>query len=611
MKRSGPSPMNGRRCRTRSSGPALQAGIHPRWPPDRLVQPSSGPAEIGPASCAGPPRIAETLQARLHVGKGRLARQPRWPDPAGSWFDPWLHTSSHLRSPDRILSSEGRAGTWSAPKLGPDRAGERRKRMDEEERVLGKEKSGKGKDASRPASGPAWTLDPALPMLADSVADAVLVLDASGEPLLANRRFRQVASEAGAALGIGGWLGVLVPEDRAQAQALWIEAAEARAPREATLGLMQGGGAVCRVIPIEWKGRLPTWLVMLTDTGPEQERISLRLALAAAEKRGSGSEALRHAAEERLALAEARLREAENRRAAERQQAEQERREAEARAAEAEEALREAMSQLAATEERLRGMAAMQVLAASRESEARDRQEEPEAGLQSSRGVRPEAGGQPIIASRMPLPAEGLRHEEPRDHPEEMQSHRAEIQGQLALAPPAVSIQAPEEPVPGPGDARLPRGAAVPDPDDAAEIDRILDRLRSEALRTLFIKWREARREGVAPPAAAWNPGHPAGSFATVGEAAAPMTLRHVEGRSGTTPLGRVLAGSGPSEAAWRRCADTARPVHEFASVNLGRGTAQTHERLLLPFSSDGRRVDHVLSLVATGEASEGAAPGS
>ena len=51
-------------------------------------------------------------------------------------------------------------------------------------------------------------------------------------------------------------------------------------------------------------------------------------------------------------------------------------------------------------------------------------------------------------------------------------------------------------------------------------------------------------------------------------------------------------------EAAYRRCALTGRPSFEYARMDLGDGRIETFERLLLPFSSDGRLVDRIVGAV-------------
>ena len=51
-------------------------------------------------------------------------------------------------------------------------------------------------------------------------------------------------------------------------------------------------------------------------------------------------------------------------------------------------------------------------------------------------------------------------------------------------------------------------------------------------------------------------------------------------------------------EAAYRRCALTGKPSYEYARIHLGDGYRETFEWLLLPFSSDGSVVDHIVGAV-------------
>jgi hypothetical protein len=59
-----------------------------------------------------------------------------------------------------------------------------------------------------------------------------------------------------------------------------------------------------------------------------------------------------------------------------------------------------------------------------------------------------------------------------------------------------------------------------------------------------------------------------------------------------------ALGPRGPGEAACRRCAETGRPVHEYISLALKNGEADSYERLLLPWSTDGRRLDRLTGFV-------------
>ena len=70
--------------------------------------------------------------------------------------------------------------------------------------------------------------------------------------------------------------------------------------------------------------------------------------------------------------------------------------------------------------------------------------------------------------------------------------------------------------------------------------------------------------------------------------------------------LGRRLTGAhlevigdddpGSLEAAYRECARTGKPVYDYARFGLGDGPPNTFERLVTPWSTDGRAVDRLVA---------------
>jgi PAS domain S-box-containing protein len=144
--------------------------------------------------------------------------------------------------------------------------------------------------------------------------------------------------------------------------------------------------------------------------------------------------------------------------------------------------------------------------------------------------------------------------------------------------------------------------AVLPAPDEE-DLDRLAGRLRSGRLRAVLADWRAARGDARLPRF---------GSVAALGdldevavfevEGAGPaMRLRAARAAPPGPRFVRALTAlgpRGPGEAACRRCAETGRPVHEYVSLTLQGGEADSYERLLLPWSTDGRRLDRLTGLV-------------
>ncbi len=177
---------------------------------------------------------------------------------------------------------------------------------------MGKDKSrrDKGKELVPP---PRWAGEAELHALARSVGAAALIADATGALLFASEPFEALAEALGAPLSGVGWLEVLSPEDRARARELWIAAAEAREPREATLALAGGAGPrVWRITPVLEEDRVTRWVVALAPETPDpvlrvqaDRMAGLEVALREAEARLSRGEAQLRAAEDARALAQA------------------------------------------------------------------------------------------------------------------------------------------------------------------------------------------------------------------------------------------------------------------------------------------------------------------
>ncbi|GLR46375.1 response regulator [Sphingomonas astaxanthinifaciens] len=144
-------------------------------------------------------------------------------------------------------------------------------------------------------------------------------------------------------------------------------------------------------------------------------------------------------------------------------------------------------------------------------------------------------------------------------------------------------------------------------------LDRLAARLQSDCARSLFEHWRAIRHGRDMPDAMQFD----------AGQCSEPhrLIIAHVD--LGKVPIefdfevigdtlkaafpGRIKASDMPivgsdtpaaREAAYRRCALTGKPSFEYARFDLGEGEVETFERLLLPFSSDGRTVDRIVGAV-------------
>ena len=143
--------------------------------------------------------------------------------------------------------------------------------------------------------------------------------------------------------------------------------------------------------------------------------------------------------------------------------------------------------------------------------------------------------------------------------------------------------------------------------------ERLLARLRTPAMRQLYLAW-EAARSGpaVLPPpgsvdpaafglsphsfVAAVLPGEPPRfSYRSVGEALAERLGHPLQGGMATPGAQAEVLGS--LEGAYRRCARTLRPLYQAARYDLGDGVPLRFERLILPVSADGREISELIGV--------------
>ncbi len=148
---------------------------------------------------------------------------------------------------------------------------------------------------------------------------------------------------------------------------------------------------------------------------------------------------------------------------------------------------------------------------------------------------------------------------------------------------------------------------------DAARIDRLALRLKSDCARTLMEHWRAIRTSPTVPPfdrftltacsephrivVAAVDLGRVpiAFDFTLVG-----TTLRDT-GADGASIAALPISGDdslAARTAAYQRCALTGKPSYEYARIDLGDGQVETFERLLLPFSTNGTVVDRIVGAI-------------
>jgi len=153
----------------------------------------------------------------------------------------------------------------------------------------------------------------------------------------------------------------------------------------------------------------------------------------------------------------------------------------------------------------------------------------------------------------------------------------------------------------------------------------IARRIRTPAMRGLYEAWLGAKRDDRLPPLERFPPVPDkvsAVSFlAEVDHAAPAPGFRFITvGESLVARLGRGLSGMpvgntgsdtsddalGSLHGAYSHAAGTGLPSYEFARFSLGDGLAETFERLILPFSDDGRRPSHLFGMVVFRDADDG-----
>lgn len=165
--------------------------------------------------------------------------------------------------------------------------------------------------------------------------------------------------------------------------------------------------------------------------------------------------------------------------------------------------------------------------------------------------------------------------------------------GAAGEEPPPEDEAAPEPPAP--------QGPEAGDP----ELDRLAARLRSAELRELLAQWRDARGSRIAPPLDdGWDDRLPSTAvrvvLAEIGPEGEPQALRVArEGESG--PLAQALAAQRGPGGGWGPLAEAGRPAADFAELALGPAQRESLERLVLPFSTDGRRIDRLAAFVVSG----------
>lgn len=148
---------------------------------------------------------------------------------------------------------------------------------------------------------------------------------------------------------------------------------------------------------------------------------------------------------------------------------------------------------------------------------------------------------------------------------------------------------------------------------DTERLDRLALRLKSECTRSLLDHWRAVRSGPVIPLFdnftinACSEPHRIVVAQIDLGRVPIHFTFTLVGTTLRNAVSDSIAATEMPvsgndslaaQEAAYRRCALTGKPSYEYARIHLGDGYRETFERLLLPFSSDGSVVDHIVGAV-------------
>jgi hypothetical protein len=143
-----------------------------------------------------------------------------------------------------------------------------------------------------------------------------------------------------------------------------------------------------------------------------------------------------------------------------------------------------------------------------------------------------------------------------------------------------------------------------------AELDRLAGRLRSETLRDGLARWRAARSGAALPRFEGWEvevPGVTGQVEAEIDRHGAPVRLRWIRPAPESQLLRAVFPEARVAGVGWSRVSALRRPVHDYACVKLGPEGSRSFERLILPFSAEGDRVDRAVLLLVAEQA--GGAP--
>ncbi|MGG5822320.1 response regulator [Falsiroseomonas sp. HW251] len=161
---------------------------------------------------------------------------------------------------------------------------------------------------------------------------------------------------------------------------------------------------------------------------------------------------------------------------------------------------------------------------------------------------------------------------------------------------------------------------------------RLMNQLRTPALRAAYLAWHAARLsgenlprieafgldalgfedQGVLVSVERGEDNEPSFRFLRLGAALQGRLGRALEAER-TLSVAADEEAVGTMAGAYRRCARTAAPVYDAARFDFGDGHPQTCERLLLPLSANGSSVTHEVGVVMFGDgvAASAATPAS
>ena len=148
---------------------------------------------------------------------------------------------------------------------------------------------------------------------------------------------------------------------------------------------------------------------------------------------------------------------------------------------------------------------------------------------------------------------------------------------------------------------------------EGAAVEKIAAKSRSRCIVDMLHHWRAGKITGKAPLFASFDPDlcdEPRKLAVVKADATrSPMRFEFVtSGEDLDNLLGHSLGGAeldvrwgdgfGSIEESYRRSATTGLPIYDTMRMDFGDGAPEQFERIVLPYSSDGRRADRLVAVV-------------